>query len=178
MDRATPGSLPRYGGFQITALVALRWLVGWHFLYEGAAKLSNPRWSSLAYLMESRGWLSDFFTGLAENAATLAAVDELNQWGLLAIGLALLLGCCVRTASVAALVLLALYYLAAPPFPGLDSAIPTEGSYLFVNKVLVEMGAVLVILGFPTAHQIGLDRIWHTKRRAEASAHFATEVAR
>jgi thiosulfate dehydrogenase [quinone] large subunit len=49
--------------------------------------------------------------------------------------------------------------LANPPLLGLESAIPAEGSYLFVNKVLIEMIAMLVLLFFPTSHLIGLDRL-------------------
>ena len=172
-----PGKLPEYRGFQLTGLVALRMLVGWHFLYEGVAKLTNPRWTSSGYLLESKGWFSGFFTDLANNPGALALVDNLNQWGLAAIGLALLLGIFSRTASVAGLVMLALYYLAAPPFPGLDYAIPTEGSYLFVNKVLVEMGALMVILGFPSSHQIGLDRIFYLKKQAQQPDTAAAELA-
>ncbi|MBI4409310.1 MAG: hypothetical protein HY561_06350, partial [Gemmatimonadetes bacterium] len=36
--------------FQTSALVALRMLVGWHFLYEGLAKMTSPYWSSAGYL--------------------------------------------------------------------------------------------------------------------------------
>jgi thiosulfate dehydrogenase [quinone] large subunit len=172
-----PGSFPDYGKFQLTTLVALRMLVGWHFLYEGVAKLTNPLWTSAGYLSGSQGWFSEHFQNLAANPGALAFVDLLNQWGLAAIGLALLLGCVVRVASVAGIVLLGLYYLAAPPFPGLEYALPTEGSYLFVNKILVEIGALFVILGLPTSHRIGLDRLIHLKRGTGASA-MAMEDAR
>ena len=100
MDRAMPGRLPDYGRFQLTALVVLRMLVGWHFLYEGVAKLSNPLWTSAGYLQGSQGWFSGLFKGLANNPGMLSFVDGLNQWGLVAIGLALLLGSFVRVASV------------------------------------------------------------------------------
>ena len=178
MDRAMPGSFPDYGRFQLTALVVLRMLIGWHFLYEGVAKLSNPLWSSVGYLQESQGWFSGLFTGLASNPGMLSLVDNLNQWGLMAIGLALLLGCFVRVASISGMVLLALYYLAAPPFPGLEYAIPTEGSYLFVNKILIEMGALWVILGLPTSHRIGLDRLINLRRRAAQAVEATTEDGR
>ena len=35
-----------YSDFQVTTLVALRMLIGWHFCYEGIAKLLNPYWTS------------------------------------------------------------------------------------------------------------------------------------
>ncbi len=164
-----------YGRFPLTALVALRMLIGWHFLYEGVAKLTNPLWSAAGYLQASEGWFSGLFNSIVANAALLSVVDNLNQWGLVAIGLALLLGCFVRVASISGVVLLALYYLAAPPFPGLEYAMPTEGSYLFVNKILIEMGALLVILGLPTSHRLGLDRLIHLKRRSAQPADLSME---
>jgi thiosulfate dehydrogenase [quinone] large subunit len=152
-----------YGTFQLTALVSLRILIGWHFFYEGLAKITNPYWTSAGYLQESQGWFSWFFESLSANPGTLAAVDYLNQWGLLLIGLALILGVFVRFAAWGGVVLLALYYLAAPPFPGMEYGIPAEGSYLIVNKLLIELAAFLVILGFPTAHLFGLEQFFGKK---------------
>ena len=86
-------------------------------------------------------------------------MDALNKWGLVLIGAALLLGFMSRLAAFFGAVLLLLFYLANPPLLGLESAVPTEGSYLFVNKVLIEMVAMLVLLAFPTSHLIGLDRL-------------------
>jgi len=160
---------PEYGFFQLTALVTLRMLIGWHFLYEGVAKLTNPYWTSAGYLQESQGWFSEHFISLANSPGILAVVDNLNQWGLLLIGLALLVGTFTRTAAIAGVVVLALYYLAAPPFPGLEYAMPAEGSYLIVNKILIELAALLVILAYPTAHRIGLDRLIVRKRFSDAA---------
>ena len=154
------------GGFQLTTLVVLRMLVGWHFLYEGVAKITSVQWTSAGYLQASQGWFSEFFQDLAANPGAVGVVDALNEWGLTLIGLALLVGVFTRTAATAGIVLLALYYLAAPPFPGLEYAIPTEGSYLIVNKVLVEMAALMVVLALPTSHRIGLDRILSKPRTA------------
>jgi len=164
-----PGSFPDYGFFQLTALVSLRILIGWHFLYEGVAKLTNPYWTSAGYLQESQGWFSEQFIALANNPSLLAIVDNLNQWGLLLIGLALVVGTFARTAAIAGVVILALYYLAVPPFPGMEYAMPAEGAYLIVNKILIELAALLVILAYPTAHRIGLDRLLVRKRQTETA---------
>jgi thiosulfate dehydrogenase [quinone] large subunit len=153
-----------YGIFQFLTLVALRLLIGWHFMYEGLAKITNPYWTSAGYLQESQGWLSEYFQELSSNPTLLAVVDHLNQWGLLLIGLALILGIFVRTAAWAGVLVLALYYLAAPPFPGLEYAIPTEGAYLVVNKILIELAGFLVILAFPTAHLFGLEQLRARKK--------------
>ena len=102
-------------------------------------------------------------------------VDYLNQWGLLLIGLALLVGIFVRTGAWAGVILLALYYLAAPPFPGLEYGIPAEGSYLIVNKLLIELAALLVLLGFPTADRVGLERLLKNRYVDEAGSGLAAE---
>ena len=47
--------------FQTAAIVALRMLIGWHFLYEGLAKLTNPYWTAAGYLAESKGPLGGIF---------------------------------------------------------------------------------------------------------------------
>jgi len=172
-SQKAPGTSPDYGLFQLGALVSLRMLIGWHFLYEGVAKITNPYWTSAGYLRESQGWFSQYFLDLANSPGALTAVDHLNQWGLLLIGVALLVGTFERTAAVAGIVLLALYYLAAPPFPGMEYTIPAEGSYLIVNKLLIELAALLVVLGFPTAHRIGLDRLLVWKKHHAGNAALA-----
>ncbi|HSG48148.1 MAG TPA: DoxX family membrane protein [Longimicrobiales bacterium] len=162
------------GTFQVTALVILRMLIGWHFMYEGLAKITNPYWTSAGYLQAAQGWFSEAFIAVSANPGLLTAVDHLNAWGLLLIGLALLVGVFERVAAWAGILLLALYYLATPPFPGLEYAIPAEGSYLIVNKQLIELAALLVILGFPTAGRVGLkrwvDRILEPGRTGAAAA--------
>src|SRR5262249_5355222 len=46
-------------------LVLLRLAIGWHCFVEGMDKLSNPSWSSEAYLRESVGPLAGFYRGIA-----------------------------------------------------------------------------------------------------------------
>jgi len=48
-----------------------------------------------------------------------------------------------------------------PPFVGYFYAIPTEGSYLVVNKNLVELAALAVLFLTRSGHVAGLDRIIH-----------------
>lgn len=143
---------------QLSILVLLRVLIGWHFLYEGIVKVLNPNWSSLGYLMDSQGFLSGFFHSLASNPNVLQVVDYLNMYGLLAIGLGLILGCFTQIATVAGMVLLALYYLSHMPFVGASYALPTDGSYLWVDKTLIELVALAVLFVLPTGRHIGLDR--------------------
>jgi thiosulfate dehydrogenase [quinone] large subunit len=166
---------PTLGGgpwtrFQATALVTLRILIGWHFLYEGLAKLTNPYWTSAGYLAESQWWFKGLFLDLAANPTLLTLVDYINIWGLILIGLGLMLGALTQVATISGIVLLALYYLAAPPFPGLSYSIPAEGSYIVVNKVLIELAALVVLLAFKTGRILGVDRLVQERRQALQSA--------
>lgn len=152
-------NLKRINGWQWAALVLLRLVVGWHFLYEGLAKLFNPYWSSASYLVEAKWVFSDVFTAILANPHLLRIVDWLNIGGLIAIGLSLISGLLVTPASIAGIILLALYYLACPAVVGFRSTLPAEGSYLIINKNMVELTALFVLVFFPTGRIAGLDRI-------------------
>jgi len=161
------GALPKFTNIQLSALVILRVLIGWHFLYEGITKLVNPYWSAAGYLSESKWILSGLFRSILTSQAALKIVDFLNIWGLIAIGIALIAGCMTRTASISAIVLLFLYYICNPPFIGYEYTNPAEGAYLIVNKNLIEMFALFVLTVFPTGKIIGLDRLISRKKKPE-----------
>lgn len=154
-----------YSNARVAALVTLRMLIGWHFLYEGLVKVLNDRWTAAGFLTESQGIFSGFFNWLASQP--LAVVDFANRWGLILIGVGLIAGLLTRYATLAGMLLLALYYLSNPPLPGLIYSQPTEGSYLIVNKVLIEAAALWVLLLFPTGQIVGLDR-WLTRKTGGA----------
>ena len=146
-------------GSQITWLVILRVAIGWHFLYEGLVKVFNPSWSPFGYLMDSKGVFAPVFYAMASNPQVLKVVDYMNEWGLVLIGLGLVLGIFTRLAVLSGMVLLAFYYLSHPPLAGLSYALPSEGSYFLVDKVMIEFFALVVLWVFPTGRIIGLDRL-------------------
>ena len=139
-------------------LVALRMLIGWHFLYEGVVKVLNPKWTSLGYLMDSQGWFSSMFHSMAGNQSVLNCVNFLNEWGLVLVGLGLILGCLTRVACIGGIAMLCFYFLSHPPFIGSEYMLPSEGSYMWVDKNLIEIAAIAVVYLFPTWHVFGLDR--------------------
>jgi uncharacterized membrane protein YphA (DoxX/SURF4 family) len=141
-------------------LVVLRIAIGWHFLYEGLAKLFVPDWSSYNFLLNSRWIFSGFFHWIANTPALLKIVDFLNIWGLILIGLGLFLGMFTRVAAVAGIMLLSFYYMANPPLLGMDFGIPVEGHYLIVNKNLIELLALVFLLFVPSRLIPGVDRLW------------------
>jgi thiosulfate dehydrogenase [quinone] large subunit len=148
----------RFTTIQLTVLVVLRLLIGWHLLYEGIAKLISPNWSSVGFLMESKWILSGFSQWIISNPNVLNVVDFLNTWGLIAIGFGLIAGLFARTAAISGALLLFLYYLNNPPLIGLEYSVPAEGNYLIINKTLIEAVALLVLTIFPTSTIAGLDQ--------------------
>ena len=157
-------------------LLVLRLAVGWHLLYEGLAKLVTPAWTSAPFLELSRGVFAGFFHWLASSPGLVRAVDLLNIWGLILIGLALILGCFTQLASGFGVVLLCLYYLAHPPWIQTDYRIPLEGHYLLVNKNLVELLALAVFLLLPSGTLWGIDRLLR-RRRSVKRARLKADVA-
>ena len=152
------GKLSRW---PMIAITALRVLVGWHFLYEGIAKITAPSWSAAGYLKQARGPFAGLFKSLAAQPDLLAYADLITMWGLTAVGVLLVLGLFTRLASLGGIGFILLFYLCNPPFVGYFYSIPTEGSYLIVNKNLVELGALIVILVSGSGRYAGLDRIVH-----------------
>ncbi|SVA04306.1 uncharacterized protein METZ01_LOCUS57160 [marine metagenome] len=144
---------------QLYGLVVLRVLIGWHFLYEGIAKLLNPYWSSAAFLLDAKWIFSGLAKWIVSNPSILSLADNLNMWGLTLIGACLILGLFGRHVSMLGMLLVLVYYLFTPSFWWLEYARPGEGSYLVVNKNLIEACALFVVYLFPTSELIGLDRL-------------------
>jgi len=143
--------------FQLTALVLLRMLIGWHILFEGISKLLTPNWTSALFLTDSQWILSGFSNWIISNDGVLSMVDFLNTWGLIAIGVGLILGLFTRLAAYAGMGLLIMYYLNNIPLLGIEYSMPAEGNYLIVSKTLIEAAALLVLAVFPTGSAFGLD---------------------
>ncbi|MBN1290490.1 MAG: DoxX family membrane protein [Candidatus Latescibacteria bacterium] len=160
----------------MSMLVVLRIAIGWHFLYEGISKLYTPGWTSQGYLSVSKWIFSGVFQWIAAHPVVLKIVDMLNIWGLILIGLGLMLGCFSRFASISGIVLLLLYYIANPPFIGMDFGVLTEGNYLIVDKNFVELLSLIVLTFFPTGTFLGIDRLMlHLKRKSPEVERTVTE---
>jgi thiosulfate dehydrogenase [quinone] large subunit len=166
---------PRLSPLQQVSLVVLRTLVGWHFLYEGYTKLLNPAWtqggaplppwSSAAYLKAATGPFAPLFHSMG-NASWIGTLDLAIAVGLTAVGLSLMLGLFTQAGCGGAFALLAAFYLAAVPTGGVD--LRAEGTYLLVNKNLVEACAVLVLFAFRTGSIAGVDLLRVRTRPATA----------
>jgi thiosulfate dehydrogenase [quinone] large subunit len=148
-----------FGRAPMIAITVLRVLVGWHFFYEGLSKLTAPAFTAAGYLKQAKGPFAGAFHSLAANPDMLANANLITMWGLTIVGALLILGLFTRLASLAGMVFVLMFYFAAPPWIGYFYAIPTEGSYLIVNKNLVEVAALAVIFFTGSGLAYGLDRI-------------------
>jgi len=164
------------------ALVALRTLIGWHFLYEGYYKFALPgwsadgtklgAWSSAGYLKAATGPLAALFQRMLD-AGWTNWLDRGVKISLVLIGLSLMLGLFTRLGCWGALLLLSLFYLLMVPLSGTQQP-GSEGAYLLVNKTLIEAAAVAVLLAFDTGALAGLDLLLNHRKapavRAEVVA--------
>ncbi len=88
-------------------------------------------------------------------------IDHMTIWALIALGCLLLAGLLSRATALAAAVLLLSFYLAVPPWPGVEDLAETAGpehSYI-INKNLIEVIALLAIASMPTGRWFGFDQV-------------------
>ena len=101
--------------------------------------------------------------------------DAIAKYGLIAVGIALLIGLLTRTACVAGASFLLLFYLAMPPLLGMPDNPRAEGHYLFINKNIIEMLALLALATTRSGRWVGLDglvqflrpSVWRTEPQPE-----------
>jgi uncharacterized membrane protein YphA (DoxX/SURF4 family) len=88
-------------------------------------------------------------------------IDRLTIWTLIGLGCLLIVGLFSRLAALGGAVLLLSFYLAVPPWPGVEELVETAGpehSYI-INKNLIEVIALLAIASMPTGRWLGLDQL-------------------
>ena len=162
-----------YRPLQQAALIFLRTVIGWHFLYEAYYKIWSPawspssgtplpRWTSAGYLKGASGPLAGLFQRMVD-AGWTPWLDRSVKIALLLIGLSLILGLFTRIGAVGALFFLSLFYLLYLPLTGVPQP-GNEGTYLIVNKTLIEAAAVFVLLVFDTGAIAGLDLLLRRRK--------------
>lgn len=127
------------------AYLALRFVVGAMFFLSGWKKVTSD-WSASSYLLSADGPFSEWFQSLAGNGL----VDMLNAWGMLFLGIALLLGLLVRPASILGAVLMVLYYLA-------HFTSNTKNGFIDDHIILVMVFMVFAAGG--AGHALGLNAV-------------------
>jgi len=79
------------------------------------------------------------------------------KYGLVTVGLCLLAGVLTRLACVGGAAFLLMFFLAMPPLPGWPESPRAEGHYLFLNKNIIEMLALLALATTRSGRWAGLD---------------------
>ena len=92
--------------------------------------------------------------------------EKLLGPALILIGLLLIVGLFEKIGYIGALLLLVMYYLSHPASLNVTYLLPPEGSYLWINKNIVMMFAILVLMAFPSARRIGIDRFIFRNKKA------------
>ena len=133
-------------GFFVSALFLLRLALGGLFLWSGWSKMSIPDWSASAFLTHATGPFAGWFQSLAGNPV----VDGLNMYGMLAIGIALILGFLFRPAAFCGIVLMILYY-----FANFD----TNTAHGFIDEHLIYAMVFLVFLAGGVGSVWGLNSL-------------------
>jgi uncharacterized membrane protein YphA (DoxX/SURF4 family) len=141
-------------------LTIARIAIGWHFLYEGISKLASGTWSSAPYLAGSKWIFAPFFHWLAGSEGMISFVDFINIWGMILVGLGLIFGAFARWASAGGALMLLFYFVAYPPIPGYMFGVPAEGSYLWINRNLIELLVLAAFIFVPHDFMFGFDRLY------------------
>lgn len=128
------------------AALLLRLVLGLLFFFAGWAKLTTDGWTAAGFLQNATGPFASWFQSLAGSGL----VDFLNMWGLTLIGVALVLGLLVRTASLFGIVLMLLYYFA-------DFVGNTAHGYIDEHLVIIAALVFFLVGGF--GHVWGLDTL-------------------
>jgi uncharacterized membrane protein YphA (DoxX/SURF4 family) len=101
----------------------------------------------------------------------LDRINFVTRWGLTIVGACLIIGLFTRLSCVAGAAFLLMFYLAMPALPWLPESPRAEGHYLFINKNIIEMVALLTLATTASGKWLGLDGLvqflnpWNWRRR-------------
>ena len=136
-------------------LFLLRISMGGIFFYAGLTKVLNPEWTSLGYISNSK-ILPGLYSWLG-SIQNIGWVDMANKWGLLLIGISLILGLLVRFSSSLGALMMLLYYL-----PILDFPYAGEHSYIIDDHIIYILVLIFATVG--AGRFVGLDNTIRKKR--------------
>lgn len=126
-------------------ITGLRLLIGVLFAWAGFEKLFDPKgWTAAGYLKGSTGPLADIFKSISGNLL----VDQLVIWGLILVGICLLLGFFVRFASFWGILMMLLFYL---------SRLTWEHGP--VDEHIIYIATFATLASFGAGRNFGLDQI-------------------
>lgn len=131
------------------SIFLLRISMGWLFFYAGITKVLNPQWSSAGYIGTAK-MFSGFYNFLLQ-PDILPIINAANKWGLVLLGVSLMLGLFVRFSSLLGIVLMILYYLPILAFPHVGTH-----SYI-VDEHIIYSAALLFLASARAGRIFGVD---------------------
>lgn len=131
------------------SLVLLRISLGWLFFYAGITKVFDSSWSAVGYLQSAKTF-SGIYQWLA-SASNIGWINFVNEWGLVLIGAALIVGFKTRIVALLGAGLMLLYY-----FPILDFPYVGEHS-LLVDEHIIYIFSLLILARMRAGEYWGLD---------------------
>lgn len=126
----------------------LRVSLGWMFFWAGYTKIIDPKWSALSYITTAKNF-PELYKWFA-SPQILPVTNFLNEWGLILIGIALILGVCMRLSAFFGTILMLLYYFVILQFP-----YPNPHSYI-VDEHIIYIFALLVLNAIHAGRIFGL----------------------
>lgn len=141
---------------QSLSLFLLRVAMGCLYFYAGITKVLDSSWSAAGYIKNAHS-LQGFYQ-IMLNPQALMIVNFMVKWGLLFLGISLLLGLFVRLSGYLGMLLMLLLYLPILNFPHVGAM-----AYV-VDEHIVYILALWVLVQFQAGHIWGLDR-WVVLRK-------------
>jgi thiosulfate dehydrogenase [quinone] large subunit len=135
---------------------ALRIALGGLFFYAGLSKILKPAWSAAGYLTGAQTF-HGFFQWLT-TPGIITVVNFVNEWGLLLLGISLLLGLAVRLSTIPGAVLMFLYYLVILHFPYVGQ------NYFLIDDHIIFIICLLYLYAVNAGKFWGLDSLIKIKR--------------
>lgn len=128
---------------QKISLALLRVSIGWYFFWAGFTKVLDHTWSAEGFLLHAT-MFPGFYT-LFTSPTILPTINVLNSWGLLLIGVALVVGVTVRLSAFFGVLLMFLYYF------------PHENMHSFIvdDHIIIILGLCISAL-FDSGNAFGL----------------------
>ena len=119
------------------------------FFWAGIKKVLDPAWSAAGYLKGAKTF-TEFYQWLT-TPGLLPFTNFMNEWGLILLGLSLILGLFVRLSSTLGVLLMLLYY-----FPILQFPYPNPHSFL-VDEHIIYAFSLLMLASLHAGRIWGLE---------------------
>ncbi len=139
-------------------LFVLRLGVGWFFFYAGLTKVLDPSWSAEKFLMGAKTF-PGLYAWFAQ-PGLVQSINLINEWALVVLGAALILGFFLRPAALFGILLMLLYYFAS-------NAVPVVEHGFIVDEHIVLILILSFFVAIDAGDHWGLDHFLRKEERAK-----------